>query len=232
MRFYILGDTQINNVEQELRTQKKILDLHKVVQKGDVLLIPGDLTNDGSNTHFINKAFEKLKSCFNLSNVTNFDDQLSIFIKNVYNPMYKLFDGQVFICHGNHDEIAYPIKPVLNFVRKKHGATYYTKQLNNNITLICLGKTFNKNRKLFLENSLKLNKDKQIIIMQHYNFIGPYSDFWSNKDKQIFFNIIEDYKKNILFIAHGHLHITSSDKINGFTFINGAGDSNISFEIV
>ena len=231
MKIYILGDPQIGRPEQESLLDDKIKELDQIVQKDDILLIPGDLTEHGSNSHFLNIYFEKFINLFGFRHSTNFDNQLDIFINKVYNPLAKIFNNKVFLCHGNHDTYAFPIKPVVNFVRKIHGSHQYSKFINDDTVLICLGNTFSNKNKNFLKKNLLKYSDKKIIIMQHYNFNGPFSDFWPDKDKQSFFDMISPYKDNILFIAHGHIHITQSINIDGFTLINGSGKNNIFFEL-
>ena len=66
------------------------------------------------------------------------------------------------------------------------------------------------------------NKEDPVIIFYHYNTVEePYSDWWENYEKDLFYKVIESY--NIICIINGHIHSTYNKKWNGITVLNGGG---------
>ena len=97
------------------------------------------------------------------------------------------------------------------------GCYTYTR---NNILFISLG-IYPTNLK-FLRKHLPKNKNYPIIIFYHYNTIKePFSDWWSDKEKEQFYQVIKDY--NILAIINGHLHSSYRKIWKGFTMLNAGG---------
>ena len=48
-----------------------------------------------------------------------------------------------------------------------------------------------------------------------------YSDWWNDKEKEQFYQVIKDY--NILAIINGHIHSTYEKKWKDFTMLNAGG---------
>jgi len=229
MRIISIGDPQIGNPQQESFARKKIAQLKReTIGKDDILLIPGDLTDSGQNNNFLNKAFYTLFSCCHGSKVV-FPDHLDQFINLVHNPLKQLFSNRVYICHGNHDESGFPKKPVMDYVKKTHGALDYCVPVGDNLVLICLGKCYTPSKREMLEKWLDQNKNSKIIIMQHYYIQGPSQwDFWDDNHKKEFINIVTPYKTNIVCIVEGHLHATYTKYVSGILFVNGSGQNYVS----
>lgn len=225
MKIFTVGDPQFGDPQQEQRVISKILKLKNDgnIEPSDIMLIPGDLTDAGQNGTFLNKLLYRSCSCFYGESI-DMSEQLNEFIKYVYNPCKNFFSDKVYICHGNHDEGGFPKKPVMDFVRKVHGALDYCVPVGEGVVLICLGKSYDKSKKSKFENWLEQNKDNKIIIMQHYYMEGPSQwDFWNNEDKVEFKRLIEPYKQNIVCVVEGHLHATYTKQIDGINYMNGSG---------
>ena len=95
----------------------------------------------------------------------------------------------------------------------------YTKR-KNNILFISLG-VYPKNLK-FLKKNLPGDTTAPVIIFYHYNTVNePHSDWWSDEEKENFYQVIKD--SNILAIINGHIHLSYKKKWRGFTMLNGGG---------
>lgn len=163
----------------------------------------------------------------------NTEDQLNPMIKNWVEPIEK--SGiDVLLTIGNHDTYTghpYFYKPVFQYIKKKHNATCYPwiwmkysgcyTYTRNNILFISLG-VYPKYLK-FLRKHLPKDKNYPIIIFYHYNTVDKeaYSDWWNDKEKEQFYQVIKDY--NILAIINGHIHATYEKKWKNFTMLNAGG---------
>lgn len=180
--------------------------------KLDFLLHIGDATDHGSNQASI--------SCCKPADNTN---EFNAFLEGYLNPIERA-GIPVKLCVGNHDvnKWKYPTISVLEYIRDKHQGTYYWlndelsgcyKFFNKNILFICLGK-YPKNIE-WLKSNLPQDKTIPIVIYYHFNTITsqPWSDWWSDADKEIFKNTIAGY--NVKFILNGHWHTNKTDFWNG-----------------
>ena len=227
--FYVWSDPQIGNTKQEYCNKVKLHKLTKLAanikQNKAILLIPGDLTENGENGTWLNCMWKKVKSCFGDSTCSKELDQ---FVKEVYNPLMLLFDNRVYLCHGNHDTVAFPQTPVLDFVKQKHGGLNYCTKLNDHVVLITLGKCYTQGKREMLLKWLDKYAGHKFIIMQHYFYYHPGGtsfDWWEQDDKDDFIRTLTPYKDHILFIAEGHTHISHRYNKDGFLFVNGAGET-------
>jgi len=203
----------------------KIDHVQKIIKMKDefnveVVISAGDLTENGLNGKRI--------LCWR----KNTFDELTPMINNWVKPIENA-GINVLLTIGNHDTYTgqpYIYKPVFEYVRKKYNATCYpiinmdysgcyTKNFHG-ILFISMG-IYPKNLK-FLKKKLPKNKHSPIIIFYHYNTVDEaYSDWWSNKEKEDFYQVIKSF--NILAIINGHIHTTYKKKWKGFTVLNGGG---------
>lgn len=205
----------------------KIEILNKIIQKKDedniqVVISAGDLTEYGTDGFQMCGLMKK-----------NNNNEL-ISLKNQWVKPLEDNNITILLTIGNHDTYVpwpYLHKPVMEYVSKKHNATFYPI-----INMYRSGYySFEKNGVLFLSFGIKptywkwikenLTHDKPMIIFFHYNIINdePYSNWWSDKEKNTFLKLIEPYKQNILCLINGHLHASSIKEWNGIQVINGAG---------
>jgi len=223
------GDTIENNIPLPRSGKKNTINnINNVSQKYklDFIINTGDLCSHG----YDNKCIFPF-CCIKNGNIDEFDT----YIKEYYNPIinsgYKLY-----LTCGNHDtyvEWPYYRKPVLKFIKEKHNATYnifnwktsgcYTFE-HNGILFINMG-VYPSNLE-FLQNILsKIDNKKPIVFIYHFvtpNNV-PYGDWWSDDEKNDFFNIINKY--NVLLIINGHDHETRIDYWNNIPCIIGSGDN-------
>ena len=115
--------------------------------------------------------------------------------------------SNVYLCAGNHDKILDYKKVFYKSAYKKieestNGINYYFKK--DGVFFICCGIYPDFNTCLWLDDILKWIGHQPVIIFFHYNIIGKWSDSWSTEEKQIFYNLIQNY--NIKAIINGHIH--------------------------
>ena len=159
-------------------------------------------------------------------------DEVSPMINNWVTPIEKA-GIDVLLTIGNHDTYTgqpYIHKPVFGYIKRKYNATChpiinmehsgcYTKR-KNNILFISLG-VYPKNLK-FLKKNLPRDNNDPVIIFYHYNTVNEqYSDWWTDEEKENFYQVIKDY--NILAIINGHIHLSYKKEWKGFTMLNGGG---------
>lgn len=132
----------------------------------------------------------------------------------------------VYLCAGNHDEYVpwpYFYKPVHKLIKRKHGDLMYSFDIAGNagINFVCLGKYPDKKALEFLRDAA--SKTRPNCIFFHYNLTGPYSDWWTEEEKNAFYNEISKYE--ILAIIVGHHHISHDTNWRGYRVISGSGSS-------
>lgn len=220
MRFLVTGDPQIGHTGQEdvYKSTKRIESMVAKQNEGtiDFALITGDLTQHGSNK--INSA-KKILCCIGNQTVAT-KDEFNIFKSTILDPLEKHFP--VFLCHGNHDEVTRTSTLVTDFVKKRHGDLHYYKKFVGGLHLLCLGKYANKDTCQWLSQILKsIGTKEPIIIFQHFNFKGSFSDWWTNEEKTNLYNTIKNH--NILCIYEGHLHHSYTYRWNGIPVANASG---------
>ena len=221
----VSGDVQFGN--KKVRNYKhyeldKII-LSKEEKNIEMVITAGDLTQDGTD----GKSFCGIRR--------KTEDQLTQLKKEWVEPLEN--EGiKVLTTLGNHDTYCghpYFYKPVFKYVKELHDATYYPwiwknysgyyKYEYKGILFLACG-IYPKYLKWIRKN---LDKSKPMIIFYHYNMVDgePFSGWWSDKEKDAFYNIIKPYKKNILCIINGHIHSTYEKEWRGIRVINGSGNN-------
>jgi len=171
----------------------------------DLLLSVGDATQNGADG-----------SSFCCCKSNQFGNEYQLFMENYVDPIEKM-GISTKICIGNHDinKWKFPNIALLKFIRDKYNATYswcntdeagYYTFIHKGFRFICLG-LYPKNID-WLKKNLPNDKVTPIIIFYHYNTdpIDPYADWWSDDEKDKFYNAIAEY--NVKLIINGHMHMT------------------------
>lgn len=199
-----ITDYKKNHVEKIIKECDK--------EKIDALICPGDLTNNGwDGSHLL---------CWKYGGDV---DQLKPLKEEYVKPLEKHLP--VYLCHGNHDKYVprpYIHHGVLDYIKKKYGGLRYSFDIND-IHFICLGLYPDEDGLRFLKNDLIKNTNKNVIIFFHYNLVGSYSDWWSNSEKEDFYDTIKNYK--IIGLLVGHHHISKVDNWKGYPVILSAYES-------
>ena len=173
----------------------------------DFVILAGDLTENGYN----GKSF----CCYNYGGNTK---QLQAFQENYLDPLEQE-NIVVRLCPGNHDRGRFPYfyQPVFSLLREKYGDIRYRFEYQH-FNFICPG--IYPNDIPWLEK--QLNGDLPNIIFFHYNLEGPFSDWWTEKEKDDFYKTIQDYK--IAGILVGHHHISKESSWNDIKTVSAAGN--------
>lgn len=234
-RFFVISDPQIGNESQERSMNIKRENVIKMASKDDVVIIPGDLTHNGTSD--VNNPFIRyLCMCFCVreargEKVKHLKNQLKELKELHVNPL-KQACKDVLMCIGNHDSLIQwwtGFNPVHNYVKKEHGSLVYAKEING-IIVYSLSEWPTKKNVEWLSRQLD-SHSKPFIVFFHYNLQGPYSDWWKNKEKDRLAKVLEPHKGRNVFIAEGHFHSSYVKRWNGFMEINGAGDQAICVDV-
>ncbi len=209
------------DIRKDKKDQVKQIIEMKDEHNVQMVISAGDLTEHGVD----GKSFFCCRK--------NTEDQLNPMIKKWVEPIENA-GIDVLLTIGNHDTYTghpYFYKPVFQYIKKKHNATCYPwiwmkysgcyTYTRNNILFISLG-VYPKYLK-FLRKHLPKDRNYPIIIFYHYNTVDKeaYSDWWNDKEKEQFYQVIKDY--NILAIINGHIHATYEKKWKNFTMLNAGG---------
>ncbi|RPI61349.1 MAG: hypothetical protein EHM48_05785, partial [Planctomycetaceae bacterium] len=162
------------------------------------VLLAGDMTNTGDS--------EQWRTFTTLYGLTGKEGLLKY-------PIYE--------CVGNHDRAAFLPQQKLFIkgfvdgeVSKRHGGLSYSWEWNG-VRFICLSMYPNADNIRWLQDGLAgVGRETPVVIYFHYSITGPYSEWWSEKEKDAFAKSIEGY--NIVGIFHGHYHNSYAYKWRGF----------------
>ncbi len=112
---------------------------------------------------------------------------------------YPVYEGT-----GNHDRDVPLLQPVLSGVRKRHGRLTYSWDWPD-VHLVNLDKYPSAANLRWLRRDLaKVGREAPVIIYFHFSILGPFSDWWSDREKEAFRRAIDGY--NVIGIFHGHYH--------------------------
>jgi predicted phosphodiesterase len=232
LKFIIVSDTHytINGIRPDKQDNvSKILSTNDI----DCVLAVGDLTDVGADGSV---------DCVQGSCVKT-NDELGSLRKNFVDVIDKHID--VYMCHGNHDTYTigfwlnicncclsqknYPVTNYIKDYNRRHKIDYYHENCymfkKKNIRFISLGLYPDSSAIQFLKN-VKIFSDtifsEKIVIFFHFNMEGQYSDWWSDVEKETFYDTIKDL--NILCICVGHRHETYSNIYwKNIRVLSGAG---------
>lgn len=193
------------------------------------LIVAGDLTEHCSDNK---KLFD-----YKYGGVTDeFTPMLNEYIK----PISSLIPLKLI--PGNHDfyidDSRWPFfhKPVLSYIRKYHKLNSLKNIFSSMFSKIgdhvysfdyedihfCACDIYTNEKVLeWLKKDLDKNKNKKIIIFQHYNFDGAYSDWWTRDEKKKFYDVIKNF--NVILLIEGHHHFSSIGDFMGIKTVNAGG---------
>jgi predicted MPP superfamily phosphohydrolase len=172
----------------------------------DFVLACGDLTNTGSDgfTLFGHAINDK-------------QEQVQALKKKYVKPIEAT--KPVYLCLGNHDNEPTLHKPVANYIASRHGSLRYNF-MHKGVQFICLN-IYPDPLGLFYF-MLVAKKDTPIVLFFHYNLIGPFSDWWTDDQKDKFKKTIEGY--DVKLIITGHHHVCKEYDWHGYKTIVCGGD--------
>jgi hypothetical protein len=112
---------------------------------------------------------------------------------------YPLYEGT-----GNHDRHVPLLRPVLDAVRRRHGGLTYSWDWAD-VHLVCLDEYPDAANRRWLERDLAaVGRHRPVVIYFHFNLVGPFSQWWPQREKEAFARAIDGY--NVVGIFHGHFH--------------------------
>lgn len=126
---------------------------------------------------------------------------------------YPVYEGT-----GNHDRDLIVLRPVLDGVRKRHGALTYSWDWHD-LHVVCLDLYPNATNLRWLKRDLAAVGPKlPVVIYFHYSLLGPFSDWWSDREKEAFRRAIAPF--NVVGIFHGHFHWSGHYRWAGYDVYN------------
>jgi len=200
MKFIHTSDLHYGGVRcrEEKRNEPRSIAL----ADAEFVIVTGDLTENGFDG--------SLLCCIEYGGD---DYQLQRFKLKFIRPIERS-GKSIYLCPGNHD-LGYwwsPYKPVMHYIRKRHKSTQYAFE-RNGLRFICCG-IYPKDLKWLKK---QMRQDQPHVIFFHYNLIGKWSDWWSEKEKTAFAKVIEPY--HIVAILVGHSHISEIQNWRGYRVI-------------
>lgn len=231
-RFFVISDPQIGNDSQVRSMDIKKNIVLKNISPDDIIIIPGDLTDKGIGN--VNNPFTlyfAYCACFRKPEDIPKENQLQI-LKDDYLNDLDTKCKDMFLCIGNHDTYTqkwWGEQDPAEYVKKRHGGLYYMKKCNN-ILIFSLSIYPNKKRTNWFKDKLAKTSEPFVVFF-HYNLKGPYSDWWSDNEKDNFLTVLNKHKKRCVFIAEGHHHSSYFTHWNDFVVVNGANDSPILVDV-
>lgn len=203
------SDLHYGKYKLEPRRNKEKHPESIISSRAQFVIVTGDLTENG----YDGKRF----GCFRYGGD---EDQLSPFLKNYVAPIEES-GREVYLCAGNHDRgkrfLGISIYPaVKRLIQKRHGGSKYTFR-KGDLKFICCHECPSDIK--WLKKQLN-DQDQPTIIFFHFNLQGPFSDWWSQKQKDVFYAAIKDY--NIVGILVGHHHLNQVSEWKGIKVINSA----------
>lgn len=213
------GSSENNGIRPDkMQDRSKIIDLASDPRhQARFVVVPGDLTNNGGDGKYIDFGCYKWY-------YGGREDQAGAFRKQWVEPLSRHLP--VYFGAGNHDTyVPWPYfhKPIFNYVRKQFGSLRYSFQPEPRVNFICLHIYPDADGIKFLRKELADKPTHDHIIFFHYNFRGPLSGWWSQEEKEIFWQTIRDH--NIVGLLVGHHHVSEKYEWHGIPVIKAAGSS-------
>ncbi len=123
----------------------------------------------------------------------------------------------VYECRGNHDRGLFS-QPVLDGVKKRHGRLTYSMDFDD-LHVVCLDLYPDAAILSWLRSDLAaVGRTLPVVIYFHYSIEGPFSDWWSRREKDAFAEAIEGF--NVVGIFHGHYHGSQHYRWRGYDVYN------------
>jgi Icc-related predicted phosphoesterase len=174
----------------------------------DLVIVAGDLTNNGSDGSKI--------CCLPIS---GHQCQLQAYEEKYVKPLEQF--TSVYASMGNHDNwtyFPYVYKAIQVYIIKKYGGINY-HFTHKGVQFICLGIYPDADAlRFFLKNA---DSTIPLVLFFHYNLQGPWSDWWTNEEKEAFNTTIAGY--NVKLIVTGHIHECSNYTWEGYNVITCGG---------
>ena len=219
MRFVVISDTHFENAE--ILSSKPIAAFVRAVQSNvtiDFAVCTGDLTDNGFDGQTSCSCLGSLIGTNNILVGGSKTNELKAFIDTVVKPI-DATGKHLYLIQGNHDRYNGGSRyPVADFIRKRHGALFYSVVREGVRLLFC---------DVYPTAAIctwisTFATTMPTIFFFHYNLTGDFSEWWTDAEKQHFFNTIKEF--TVLGIFVGHQHTSGTDVWNTIPVYLTAGD--------
>lgn len=225
MSLVLLLDSDTHFSHGQIRDDKKNNVKNMLKEPEGIVLLAGDITNGNAPT------FWQWLTCS-----IPYDNCTQVFKRDYLQPLEK--KHKVYFVAGNHDrEAKFRNSPgwpdymeIDELAIQKYGSVNYTVELSHNVLLVAFGDLYPTKETLEWFKSLNIDRERPLIMMWHYNTLSePFADWWSDQEKEHFWNVIEPY--NLLCIFNGHFHQSNYQRYNGVHMVKAASRGYVRFTI-
>ena len=141
-----------------------------------------------------------------------------------FSRVYGFLRGQgllrypVFVGTGNHDQGVPLLRIVPGAVEFRHGSRDYAIRLGG-LHVIGLDVYPDATALQWLRAELeRVGPEQPVLLWFHYPLAGPYSDWWTDEEKQAFRDVVEGY--GVVAVFHGHYHRSGHYEWRGLQVYN------------
>lgn len=234
--FYVLSAPQMGCQKQELRTLHKRDDILAQAQPTDILIVPGNLTNNGQGHKRNPFGYFLCMLCCLQKKMTNdnHSNQLLRLKKFFLSPTKEKMKN-IYTCIGHNDRrsescLFFSYNPVLKYVKQSHGSLVYKKEIDG-LIIFSLSTHPTIELSKWLGHQLNLTTSQPFVVFFHHNLNNCTQDLWSTQEKDAFYRAISPHKTRLIFIAEGQKHDSYIQHWRGMKIINGGGDQAICVKI-
>ena len=125
----------------------------------------------------------------------------------------------VFECTGNHDRHRLIYRPVIDRVKSRHGGSLLYSWNWDDVHVVCLDLYPDAAALRWLRRDLAaVDRAAPVVIFFHYSILGPFSEWWSDRERDAFAEAIQGY--NVVALFHGHYHGSEHYTWRGYDVYN------------
>jgi cytolysin (calcineurin-like family phosphatase) len=127
---------------------------------------------------------------------------------------YPVFEGT-----GNHDRHRLIYRPVLDRVKARHGGSLLYSWNWGDVHVVCLDLYPDAAALRWLRRDLAaVDRAAPVVIFFHYSILGPFSQWWSDREREAFAEAIQGY--HVVALFHGHYHGSEHYTWRGYDVYN------------
>jgi predicted phosphodiesterase len=219
----IISDLHFGSTEEPSRSNVEHFR-NVVILNNDVkaVIVPGDLTSAGYDGIIKFKWLWRLLGKKNIGCIGGGEvNELGLFKDNFVTPLEDA--GKLVLSgYGNHDTYNGAGRyPVLDWIRTKYGSLPYRRDISTAagpVRIYMCGQFPDAGCREYLARELDTAGSEPIIIAFHY---AMNSTWWSDADKNAFWDVIQD--KNIKALVVGHTHESNTELWHDIPVFNASG---------
>ena len=220
MRFAVVSDPHFGNPARLVTCP--IQAFVTAVATSDFGVVTGDLTDAGYDGTVTCGCLFPLLGANNAVSGGSLENQLAEFVAAVIEPIQRV-GKTVYLVPGNHDQYNGASRhPVNDYIARAHGCTHYAVRRGGILLLFC--DVYPSAAVLaWMKGELRSCGTEPVLLFFHYNFTGPFGDWWTDAEKEAFRLAITGVR--VLGIFVGHRHESYAETWNGYAVYSTAGST-------